>query len=691
MMLTGFLYMLKSIVLILIEDSSNSTKLAVTKLPFRVEYGYKIDQYFYPILVHCYLTVFSHVTATVAADTLYISLVQHACGMFSVVGHSLENIGKDSDASFILKPDKIKDDNYSEALKCLRKHLDIIKFAELIESTFTKIFLVSISLNMVGGSICGIQVLINLNDAKDIIAPLAIYIAQLGHLFLQFWQAQFLLDYSAVPYESICRGNWYNTSDRCRKLLLLIMSRTILPCRITAGKVVTLSIETFSVVLKTSMSYFTMLRRNLHGRDVNVQFSQANGKHYRLQTIVRKVFLKMAERKDIWQSRYYTIPRAYMRLIGIWPYHAIHIKYLLFVPMFTFSVSILVPQLLYLIIAAANLDDVFSSTPSIWITIIFSFKIASLMANNRKLETCLKTIEDDWSSLNTDAERVILQQHTAYGRYITLTYGVFMQFVGILLIIKSFAVILIEDTSDATISTLVAGSKLPFRVEYGEKLGQYLYPMAIHCYLAVFAHISITIAVDSFYIVLVRHACGMFAIVGHTLEHIGKDSDDSFELKPDKVKDHNYSRALSCLRRHLHVIQFAELIESTFSNIFLVSVCLNMIGGSMIGIQVILNLNDAKDIVEPLAIYIAQLIHLFLQFWPAQFLLDYSIVPYESICKSDWYYTSGRCRKLLFLIMNRSVLPCKVTAGKVVTLSIESFGTVLKTSMSYLTMLRSFN
>lgn len=47
--------------------------------------------------------------------------------------------------------------------------------------------------------------------------------------------------------------------------------------------------------------------------------------------------------------------------------------------------------------------------------------------------------------------------------------------------------------------------------------------------------------------------------------------------------------------------------------------------------QVVLNLNDAKDIVEPFAIYIAQLIHLFLQFWPAQFLLDYSILPYESM------------------------------------------------------------
>lgn len=86
MQMTGFLYMLKSIVLILIEDTTNSTRLAVTKLPFRVEYGHEIDQYFYLILIHSYVTVFSHVTATVAVDTLYCILIQHACGMFSIVG-----------------------------------------------------------------------------------------------------------------------------------------------------------------------------------------------------------------------------------------------------------------------------------------------------------------------------------------------------------------------------------------------------------------------------------------------------------------------------------------------------------------------------------------------------------------------------------------------------------------------------
>jgi len=36
------------------------------------------------------------------------------------------------------------------------------RFAELIESTFTNIFLISVNLNMIGGSVTGIQVRINL-------------------------------------------------------------------------------------------------------------------------------------------------------------------------------------------------------------------------------------------------------------------------------------------------------------------------------------------------------------------------------------------------------------------------------------------------------------------------------------------------------------------------------------------------
>lgn len=45
-------------------------------------------------------------------------------------------------------------------------------------------------------------------------------------------------------------------------------------------------------------------------------------------------------------------------------------------------------------------------------------------------------------------------------------------------------------------------------------------------------------------------------------------------------------------------------------------------------------MNLSKGVTEaagPMAIYVAQLVHVFLQFWQAQFLLDYSIIPCESM------------------------------------------------------------
>lgn len=47
------------------------------------------------------------------------------------------------------------------------------------------------------------QVIMNLSNARDIAAPLSIYIAQIIHLYAQFSQAQNLMDYSTIPYESM--------------------------------------------------------------------------------------------------------------------------------------------------------------------------------------------------------------------------------------------------------------------------------------------------------------------------------------------------------------------------------------------------------------------------------------------------------------------------------------------------------
>ena len=89
---TAFFYLLKPVVMTLLENdiianaTIKSSISGASKLPFQVEYGKKLDRHFYSITIHCYLGVFAHVFSTLAVDTLYYTLIQHACGMFSIIG-----------------------------------------------------------------------------------------------------------------------------------------------------------------------------------------------------------------------------------------------------------------------------------------------------------------------------------------------------------------------------------------------------------------------------------------------------------------------------------------------------------------------------------------------------------------------------------------------------------------------------
>ncbi|XP_018301436.1 odorant receptor 43a [Mycetomoellerius zeteki] len=61
-----------------------------------------------------------------------------------------------------------------------------------------------------------------------------------------------------------------------------------------------------------------------------------------------------------------------------------------------------------------------------------------------------------------------------------------------------------------------------------------------------------------------------------------------------------------------------------------------------------------------------------------------------SICYMiDWYQLSPKSARGLILIIAMSSHPIKLTAGRMVDLSLKSFRSVLQTSLAYLSFLRT--
>ena len=59
------------------------------KYLFDIDYSFDREMYYYPVLLHSYLTTVLTMSLMVITDTSYMSLAQHACSLFAAVGYRI--------------------------------------------------------------------------------------------------------------------------------------------------------------------------------------------------------------------------------------------------------------------------------------------------------------------------------------------------------------------------------------------------------------------------------------------------------------------------------------------------------------------------------------------------------------------------------------------------------------------------
>ncbi|XP_018368937.1 PREDICTED: putative odorant receptor 85d [Trachymyrmex cornetzi] len=99
---------------------------------------------------------------------------------------------------------------------------------------------------------------------------------------------------------------------------------------------------------------------------------------------------------------------------------------------------------------------------------------------------------------------------------------------------------------------------------------------------------------------------------------------------------------------------------------------------------------EINEMLRYLASILAQVIHTFCFSIQGQRLIDHSLQLNDKIYNSSWYEIPAESRKLLLFVMRRNTQPCFLSAGKIYVFSLKSFSTVMQSSVSYFTVLASF-
>ncbi|XP_025152837.1 odorant receptor 46a-like isoform X2 [Harpegnathos saltator] len=157
----------------------------------------------------------------------------------------------------------------------------------------------------------------------------------------------------------------------------------------------------------------------------------------------------------------------------------------------------------------------------------------------------------------------------------------------------------------------------------------------------------------------------------------------------DDVYVKNIEFSIQAHRRALH---FVTLLENTFCLSFAIQLLIITTNMSITLIQLSSELQgDMVEMVRLVPYIIGQLAHLFIYSYQGQKLINHSLELCQKIYNGLWYTIPVKSQRLLLFVMRKNIEPSFMTAGKVYIFCLESFTSVMQCSLSYFTVLSSFN
>ncbi|XP_018364253.1 PREDICTED: odorant receptor 82a-like [Trachymyrmex cornetzi] len=314
--------------------------------------------------------------------------------------------------------------------------------------------------------------------------------------------------------------------------------------------------------------------------------------------------------------------------------------------------------------------------------VLASLKYTSLLVHVGDIRQCIKHIETDWRAITKSEEQEVMLRNARIGRFIAIFSAIFIHS-GVF----SYSIVRGMTLSESVVEGDNASERsLPFPF-YNKILDTTTSPMyeivfTIQC-LSTFVVNSVTVSACCLTSVFVLHACGQLKILMSLL--------DSLINERNEKTDSSQQKFAIIVEHHLRVLSFVSHIEK-ITNI----VCLVEVGGCtlhmcLLGYYCILdwNQNEKEGMVAYGIILISVTFNIFIFCYIGEILSEQCGQIGEIAYMTNWYLLPGNTALDLVLIILRSSIVVKITAGKMIELSLSTFGNVIKSALTYLNILRT--
>ncbi|XP_029053755.1 odorant receptor Or2-like isoform X2 [Osmia bicornis bicornis] len=204
--------------------------------------------------------------AYVCPDVFLCVFNLHVMGQFRILQYRMLNFWNVEDKE--MNAFTYIDHCYAALKKCVQHHQLLIEFCVKLDQVYTmSIFVHMAFLSVLMGLDCYEILVADTNTSIRLIFIFHIT-GSLIHLFVFTYTCHFMMEESTNVTRTIYSGSWstlpmYKTGRSLRSDIRFIMIRSLKPCCLTAGGFFPVSLETFTSLLSSTFSYFTLMRESL--------------------------------------------------------------------------------------------------------------------------------------------------------------------------------------------------------------------------------------------------------------------------------------------------------------------------------------------------------------------------------------------------------------------------------------------
>ncbi|XP_011684712.1 PREDICTED: odorant receptor 4-like [Wasmannia auropunctata] len=303
----------------------------------------------------------------------------------------------------------------------------------------------------------------------------------------------------------------------------------------------------------------------------------------------------------------------------------------------------------------------------------------SLLHHNARIRMFVEHMETDWRMAKREHDREVMLRNARVGRVIA----------GVCALIMQGGVICYNIARGMSRITVVIGNetietgRLPcpsFNMIVDTRLSPvYEIVLALQCLSTIVVN-NITIGACGLAAVFAMHASGQLNVVMLRLEELVTERQELLQSRLANIVEHHLRalKFLSHLEEIMREICFVELVGCTFN------LC-------MLGYYTITEWQEESinTIITYVMVLTAMMFNIFIFCFIGELVTDQCKKVGEVAYMTKWYELPHKTVLGLILIIVRSRIVIKITAGKIFHMSIQTFGVVIKTSVAYLNMLRT--